>query len=275
VELRVYIGRSALSAVFGLAGVAFLTGGSTNGLAGAWTYEAGHGVAMVTSTFSRAERGFDGSRDLASIPRYDKFEFQALFEYGVTDRFTALVMPTLQHIAIASPIDAERTGFGYTEFGGRYRLHHGADWVLSAQATARIPGTLDRTNPAAIGYTGMEFDLRLLFGHAFAFGSWPAYIDVQLAQRFREGGPPNEFRADLTFGVRPHPDWLLLAQVFNVISEGAKPPLFPSYDYSKVQLSAVYALTTKWLLQAGGFTTLNGRNALQENALLLGAWYKF
>ena len=166
-------------------------------------------------------------------------------------------------------------GFGYTEFGGRYRVMQGDNWVFSAQATVRIPGTFDAANPAAIGYNGFEHDFRLLYGYNFKVGAWPAYLDLQLAQRFRSGDPPNEVRADLTLGVRPLPQWLVLAQLFNVISEGASPPIYPSYDYSKLQLSVIYDLTKQWSLQAGGFTTYHGRNALQENGALVGAWYRF
>ena len=61
-----------------------------------------------------------------------------------------------------------------------------------------------------------------------------------------------------------------------MISEGGgNSPLFPSYDYFKLQLSAVYALSPRWSLQAGGYTTYAGRNALQENAIILGTWVKF
>jgi protein XagA len=48
-----------------------------------------------------------------------------------------------------------------------------------------------------------------------------------------------------------------------------------SYDYEKLQLSAVYALTDIWSLQFGGYTTYAGRNALQENGVLLGVWRQF
>ena len=64
-------------------------------------------------------------RDPAATPRYNKFEFQTLFEYGVTDWFTVIVAPGLQHIDIAAPINARRTGLGYSEFGGRYRFGSG------------------------------------------------------------------------------------------------------------------------------------------------------
>jgi hypothetical protein len=248
---------------------------STGAFAGAWTFEEGHGQFGLTATTSRADEVFDGKRRLQTTPRYDKFEFQGLFEYGVTDWFTAILSTGLQHIDIGAPVQAERNGLGYTEFGGRLRFARGDNWVLSGQATFRVPGTFDTGNPAAIGHNGFEQDLRLLFGYSFSIGAWPAFLDLQVAQRFRGGGPPNEFRADVTFGVRPLPQWLVLVQLFNVVAESAKPPVFPSYDYSKLQLSVVHELNKQWAVQGGGFTTVSGRNGLQENGLLVGTWYKF
>lgn len=263
--------RFALGALVGLA---FLSA-STPLHAGAWTLDKSTGLALFTLTPSTATEVFDGDRRLRSTPRYNKFEFQALFEYGVTDWFTLILAPGLQHISIAAPVDARRTGLGYSEFGGRARLTGGANWVLSAQGTTRIPGTFDTGNPAAIGNNGFEQDIRLLFGHGFSVGAWPAFIDLQLGQRFKAGNRPSEVHIDGTFGIRPAEQWLLMAQVFNVISEGDNPPLFPSYDYSKLQLSLVRQLTQQWALQLGGFTTFHGRNALQENGVLAGAWYKY
>jgi hypothetical protein len=243
--------------------------------AGAWTLDQGTGQAVVTMTPSRADEIFNAARTLQPTPRYNKFEFQGLFEYGVKDWFTVILSPGLQHIDIAAPVDSKRTGLGFSEFGARVRIMRGDNWVLSAQATTRVPGTFDTGNPAAIGNNGFEQDFRLLYGYGFAIGAWPAFIDLQLGQRFKAGNRPSEVRIDGTFGLRPAERWLLLAQLFNVISEGDSPPLFPSYDYSKLQLSLVHQLTQQWALQFAGFTTFYGRNALQENGLLVGAWYRF
>ncbi len=242
---------------------------------GAWTLQEGTGIAVVTATASRADRTFDSGGSAQSAPRYGKSELQVLIEYGVSDWLTAIVAPGLQRIDIAAPVDARRTGIGYTEFGGRARLMQDSNWVLSGQTTLRLPGTYDSGNPAAVGYTGTELDVRALFGYGFSLARMPVFVDIQLAQRFRSGGPPDEFRADLTLGVRTAAQWLLLAQSFNVFSEGSGNALFPSMNYHKLQLSAIYQLTAQWALQGGAFTTVAGRNALQENGLLLGAWYKF
>lgn len=243
--------------------------------AGAWTMEADRGQAIVTGTMSQTDSVFDNSRDRQAAPRYRKFELQGLLEYGATDWLTLIWTPALQHVDIASPNAASRTGLGYSDFGSRFRLLQGGSWVLSGQTTVRVPGTFERSNPAAIGYTNPEYDMRALFGYGFTAGAWPTFIDLQAAQRFRTGEPPNEFRLDATFGIRPAPNWLLLAQSFNVISQGSGSVLFPAYDYSKLQFSLVYDMTPAWSLQLGAFTTFSGRNALQENGVILGSWLKF
>lgn len=243
--------------------------------AGAWTLDAGSGQLTAGGIVSSSTEIFDASRHLQPAPRYNKLEAEALLEYGITDLLTVMVGPGLQHIDIAAPFSAERTGLGYTELGGRYRLLLSDSWVVSGQVLVRVPGTFDNTNPAAIGYTDVQTDVRALVGRSFSIGKMPAFIDLELGQRFRSAGAPDEVRADATFGIQPAPRWMLLAQSFNVISEGAGTWGFPSYDYYKLQLSAVYALTPTLSLQVGGFTTYAGRNALQENGLVLGGWFKF
>jgi len=244
-------------------------------LAGAWTLPQGTGQMVAALTASTSTSAFDASGNLVSIPRYNKDELNVLFEYGLTDRFTLIFQPGLQHIDIAAPIDAGRTGLGYTDFGGRFQVWQNQDWVLSGQAVLEIPGTTDTSNPAALGYTDVEADFRVLLGHNFMLGAMPAFIELEVAQRQRGDGSPNEFHADGTLGVQLAPRWMVLAQSFNVLSEGAASPIFGSYAYYKFQLSAVYALNPTWSLQGGGFSTYAGYNSLQENGVILAVWHKF
>jgi protein XagA len=244
--------------------------------AGAWTLPQGTGQWLATLSASTSTNYFDGNGGVAPTPRYDKEELQALIEYGLTNRLTAILNPGLQNIDIAAPTSAERAGLGYTEFGARYGFFEEPNWVLSGQATLRIPGTNQASNPAAIGYTDVEADIRALLGHNFTVAEMLAFFDVEVAERVRTAGYPSEFRVDGTVGVKVFPRWLLLLQSFNVISEGAGNPIYGgSYDYSKLQLSAVYTLAPTWWLQGGGFTTYAGRDALQENGLIVGVWHQF
>src|SRR6185437_1747643 len=132
--------------------------------AGAWTLPEGHGQIVATSAVSEADKTFDNDGRPQASPRYNKFELQALMEYGMRDWLTVIISPGLQHVDIAPPNDASRTGFGTSEFGARARLMQGSDWVFSGQTTVRVPGTFKPGNPAAVGYTGFDFDVRGLFG---------------------------------------------------------------------------------------------------------------
>jgi protein XagA len=245
--------------------------------ASAWTLPEGTGQWLATLDASTATEFWENNGALASTPRYNKVDADLLVEYGITDRLTVLIDPGLQHIDIAPPVSAERTGLDYTEFGARYAFFQDPAWVLSGQATIRIPGTFDTSNPAAIGYTDVESDLRVLLGHTFNVAGMASFFDLEAAERVRTAGYPSEFRVDATLGTYVAPRWLLLLQSFNVVSEGAGNVDYTggSYDYEKVQLSAVYALTPTWSLQGGGYVTYAGRNALEENGLILGVWHRF
>jgi hypothetical protein len=243
--------------------------------AAAWTLPQGSGQVLATVTASTSTSAFTNSGNLTSVPRYDKVDGDALLEYGLTDQLTLMLQSGLQHVDIASPVDAARTGLDYTDFGARYRFFEADGWVLSGQALLQLPGTTNQRNSAAIGYTDVEADFRMLLGKGFSIGALPAFIDLEVAQRQRGDGAPDEFHADGTFGVQVLPRWLILAQSFNVVSEGAGNPVFGKYDYFKFQLSAVYSVTSDWAVQGGAFTTYAGSNALQENGIVLGVWRKF
>jgi protein XagA len=147
---------------------------------------------------------------------------------------------------------------------------------VSGQATLRIPGTNETSNPAAVGYTDVQADFRALVGHNFTIGDMPAFFDVEVAERVRTAGYPSEFRADGTLGVKIFPQWMLLAQSFNVVSEGGGLSLFGgAYEYYKLELSALYTVAPTWWLQFGGFTAYAGSNALQENGVIVGVWHTF
>jgi protein XagA len=133
-------------------------------LAGAWTLPQGTGQWLAGVLASTSTDYFSAS-GLASTPRYNKVDADVLIEYGLTDRLTAIVNPGFQHIDIAAPTSAERTGLDYTEFGARYAFFTDQSWVLSGQAILRLPGTTDTANPAAIGYTEVE--------GGFPRSSWP------------------------------------------------------------------------------------------------------
>jgi hypothetical protein len=80
---------------------------------------------------------------------------------------------------------------------------------------------------------------------------------------------------DLTVGVRPRPDWLALAQVFQVNTIGGGSGGFRAGSYTRVQLSAVHDLDARWSVQVGANSIIAGRRALAENSVMLAVWRRF
>lgn len=258
-----------------LIGLLLLAHAPSVAFAGAWTSEEGRGQVIVTSTFTRSTRQFDGDGKAVPIPRFDKLETNALIEYGITPWLTAVAQPQLRRTTVGEPTNAFSSGFGYTDLGARARLWSGSSSVFSIQGLARVPGQSDPENTAEIGYTDPEYDLRALAGHSFKLGTWDAFVDGQLAYRIRSGDPSNEVRLDLTLGVRPAPEYLLMLQSFNNVADGTASGVFENTHEHKLSLNAVWDFTKEWSVQVGGIATVTGEYALRERGMIAGLWRRF
>jgi hypothetical protein len=243
--------------------------------AGAWLQARGHGLLILTSTMLSSGRAFDAGGNPVDIPRYNKFTLGAWLEYGLTDRFTLVLRPQLRSVSIAAPIDASHTGAGNTAIGARIGLWSNEESVFSLQSLTRIPGSRDEDDPAQAGSTDTEIDLRALYGHSFSLGAWPAFLDTEFAYRFRGGGASDEIHSDVTFGVRPRPDLMLMAQSFNTFSYGKAEDLYVTGWEHKLALSAVWDFTRNWSVQAGFTATIAGSNTLQERGYFTALWKRF
>lgn len=242
--------------------------------ASAWTQPQGSGQAILTGVYSSSDKGYDANGDTVEIDDYEKTEAYLLLEYGVTDDLTLMATPSFRHVEIKGAGD-DTSGLGYTELGARYRLAHGDSWVASVQGSVRIAGEKRRDSLAQVGSTDSEYDLRGLVGTSFKLGGTDGFVDLQGAYRLRDGDPPNEYRADVTLGLRPAKRVQVLAQLFNTWSDGAGQGVFSSYRYHNAYLSAVYDVSPNVSVQLGGLATLGGRNALRERGLTGAVWFRF
>jgi protein XagA len=250
--------------------------GAPAAFAGAWTLPAGTGQAFLSTTDTSNDRYFDNDGSSFTNQNYHKVETDLHIEYGITDSLTGFVGPSLLSTSAAGAYGGHYFGLGYTDIGLRQRLYSDGRNVVSVQVTARVPGASDSSNPAEIGYTGMEYDLRALYGRSFQVGNWPAFFDAELGWHARNGAPPGEYRVDLTLGARPSARWLLLLQSFSVISDGRGTGVFDfAYRYYKIQPSVVWDFAPKWSAQLGAVATVAGRNSWREQGFTVGLWRSF
>ena len=232
-----------------------------------------NGQAIVTVYYSQSDQGFDNNGDVTDINDYNKFEVFLLAEYAVNDDLTLIFNPSFRDVSVEGGDNS--TGLGYTAIGARHDVLEDEKGWVALEGTVRIPGVERADNLAQVGSTDMEYDVRARAFRNIKLGQVPGFIDAQGGYRFRDGDPPNEFHADLTVGIRPSPDWLLMAQSFSTISDGSGEGIFDEFSYHNVQLSAVKSIANGVSLQFGLVGIVSGRNALRERGAFGGIWIDF
>lgn len=241
-------------------------------LAGAWTWPEGTGQAILSLAMGEGDYGgWTG----AGPARETRLESSLDLEYGLRDELTAFVQGGVEDYAIAAPVADAYRGLDYSAAGLRARLFSSQSLVWSVQGTALLPGARDPSRPAQAGNTGFDSDWRTLLGSSFVLGGLQSFADASLGYRTRADGPPDEWRADLTFGVHPRPDVTIMLQSFNSVSNGSHPPLFPAEQTMTVEPSLVYDFNKDWSVQFGMYATLRAINANRETGVVVALWRQF
>ena len=217
-------------------------------LAGAWTYPTGQGQ-IIETLFGWAGEGppYGG----APGANENRVEAQTYVEYGLADRLTVVGQTALERYELTGPPADVFRGLDYSSIGLRANLWSHEAVVISAQATAFVPGAHDSSRPAQAGDTGGAGEARALVGYNFSFFGTPAFLDAEAAFRLRCAGPPDEWHFDVTLGLKPNARVMWLLQSYNTISPWSSSPIFPAWSSYGVQLSIVYALDEHWSVQAG------------------------
>ena len=241
--------------------------------AGAWTLPEGNGQ-IIQSFFGWTGTGAPWGNG-APGQSESRLEAQTFIEYGLWNEITLFGEIAGERYALNPPKPDVYTGLDYSAIGARAKIWASDPWVFSLEASAFIPGARDGDQPAQAGNTGWAAEGRLLAGRNFTFFNVPAFVDAEAAYRLRTAGPPDEWHADLTLGLKPTPRIMWLLQNFNTISSTSYNPQFPAWRSSSVEASLVYALDPYWSVQAGVFTTVWTENTNTQHGILLAVWRKF
>ena len=193
--------------------------------AGAWPLPSGHGQIIQTNLIVKADKGFDQRGTLNLPVQFSKFETSVFLEHGLTDTTTLVLATSFQDLQFTAGVDQVNfKGFGETEIGLRHVLWHKGPSVIAGQATVILVGQGETVSDADLGVGGTQYEARLLAGRSFKLTGRDAFVDLQVAHRFRQSAFPEEWRFDVSAGVRPLPKWQILAQSFYVYgARGAKP----------------------------------------------------
>ena len=222
--------------------------------------------------YSEGSRRFEPSGKPVPTPTTRKIEASGYLEYGLASWLTLIAAPTMARAdgGAANAI----TGSDGSALGARLKVLGDADRIIALQVLVQPPfGASRDAQRAAGGSKSAAVDLRVMAGRAFTVMGLPAFADIQPGVRLYADPFPTETRLDLTFGIRPLPDLLVLVQDFNSLASADAS--VAATAYSKVQASLVYDVSRRWSLQAGAFRTIAGRNALRDMGPLAALWYRF
>ena len=239
--------------------------------AGAWTLPQGAGQAIVS--FSAGAGAYD-SQFAPDAQHEARAEGSLYLEYGLSDWLTAVTQSGLESYRVGAPISDAYRGLDYTGAGLRARLFSSESFVWSVQGTALVPGAHDASRPAQAGNTGFDSDWRMLMGSNFRVGSLSAFADASVGYHTRGGGPPDEWRADLTFGLHLSGNLTFMAQSFNAFSNGSN-ACYSAEQTMIVQPSLVYDFDRFWSAQIGLYTTVRAIEADRENGVVVALWRRF
>lgn len=236
--------------------------------AGAWTEQAGDGRVILTLRGTTANDYFDSGGDKTNGPTFRSETAEEYATYGLTNSTTLVLQSSYSHLHPDAPAQGA-SGFDETQLGVQQRLWHDDDQVISVQASAFLPGNSRLTSG------GADLELRGLYGQSFGLLGRNAFVDTQLAYRWRANGFADQFRTDLTLGVWMDSNLLLMAQNFNTFTTTNGNAQYFEGEQQKLQLSGVYRFNEQVAMQLGGFATLNGRNTPVERGALASVWFDY
>lgn len=156
----------------------------------------------------------------------------------------------------------------------RARLHEGAAGdPLSVQLG--FIGPITKPDPqTGIFAEERAIDARLLYGRGFSTALGDAFVNAEAARRWLREGGADEWRLDLTAGLRPAARLLVMAQMFGVLGGRNQDPFGSDYDSVKFAPSVGYDLGPATVL-LGAEKTVAGRNVDHGLRLKLSIWRTF
>ena len=276
--------RGVLHRVGLVAGVLFCI--STQGFAGAWNQDVGHGQLIFTSSFFQTSSQFDANgatQHFGGDGKFRQFNLNPYFEYGLTQRNTLVMNANAPFLKFSNDFGSETSaGIGDMEVALKRRFNNvESAWALSGQITVSFPAYGADRNPAP-GNHQEDVETRFLLGRGLMIAHHKMFWDAETAYRYRSGAPTDQIRADITGGFDITPRFMAMAQFFAIkglrngdLFSTTNPNAQSDFDLYKSQLSLVAKVSHTLRLQAGWCDAFSGRNTGRGHTAILAVWKTF
>jgi len=215
------------------------------------------GQLIVTTSFADAANAFDAHGRLIRTPPCSKFEIQSYVEFGVAEWLTVIgeaggmdFHASAGQASLAAPQNPQYSGLGLGALGGRIPI-------------VKFQGYMkDR----------WQAHVRLQMFHSIELFDLIGFFDSQFGYRTRSQNG-DEAHIDLTAGLRPGSNLMLMAQSFTTVSlwrNGAN-----NVFSQKFELIAVYDLNQTFSIQLGLIDAPIGVNFPAERGIVSALWARF
>ncbi|MBX9758609.1 MAG: hypothetical protein K2Y29_07505 [Beijerinckiaceae bacterium] len=233
--------------------------------ADAFLERPGEGKVILLTGFDTADRYWTRDGRLMPIAQYSKFSLTALTEYGLDSATTLLARVEAGRLQDMGGVEGQGAG----AIGARRLLLDAGALRIAAQAVLSAGSGLEGMPTRA---TGAALDARLAGAITFSLAGKPAFLEASAGPRFATGDWRGA-RLDLSFGVRPAANWLLLLQNFNRFNEQS--PFGGRARAHKAQASVIHDFSERWSVMAGAFTTIAARAERRQSGALTGVIRRF
>ena len=247
-------------------------------LAGAWPQpEDGGFVTMPLAPYAARTQGFDrrGVPDGAGHQR--SLEFGPYWEHGLTPTWTFGMQPRLTAIWMNEP-GSSRHNYGLAETQAflRYNLWRGDRDTISVQGLVGIPGLAQRKSDPSLAEPNATYEMRLLYGRSLPLAEGiNAFIDFQVAYRYRAGAAADVLFLKNTVGIRPFSEWAFWIQ--SITDLGLRNGRSGGADYSvqRLTLSAVWDFTANSSLEFTLLREMATRHVPRGQGGVIAYWYRY
>lgn len=241
--------------------------------AGAWTLPQGDAKTIVAATYSQASRDFGPSGRREPRSDFRKTEISAYGEFGIADEVTLTFSGAYRSERVTDVgFSQSRVGPTRINAGARIRLGTIDETVFSIQPLIEVHAASQTDDTFGSRAGDVDYEVRLLVGEPFQFLGIDGFVDSQLGYRTRPNGRADQADIDITWGLKPTPDWMVLFQSFNFVSVGPEAGPGDRIRSHKLSLSLVRRVDDKLSVGATAFSAVAGENIVAETGGGLSVW---
>lgn len=239
-------------------------------MASAWTRNDGEVLILLPTSYTYADKSFDGNGNRVNRNKFEMAEFSPLIEYGVSDSFTIGMQPKVRTVWMEAEDGSteSNSGLAESEFFVRQRLWHRDQASLALQAGAKVPINPQENSAVPIGRNQVDADVQLAYGNVHSTGIGRIFYSGEVGYTKRWEIPADEASYNAFIGWSPRSSsWSFILRSANTVSVGNHGTgdtevltAFPEYKRHDIQLMTSYQFSNSVSLAGGISTTYAGEN---------------